>query len=152
MEKIDAGEDSQWCDDDELFDLGLEKFGTDLSEYNLSPNVPKRKFCCWVEDWEKPLLSNKNPVAHAKLLEKYKGLRMYDHDNEKFWYSYGKKLHFYKGRERGWALLAYNDEWDGNEDIDTFEKFLIRHNIIGDMVMETEQPKESNIEVIKQNN
>ena len=77
---------------------------------------------------------------------------MCDDDNKKYLYSYDKKLHFYKGKNCGWALLAYDDEWDGNEDIDTFEKFFIRHNMIGDMVMETEQPKESNIEVIKQNN
>ena len=38
-------------------------------------------FYCWIEDWEKPLLNNNDPVARAQLCEKYWGLVFRDIDN-----------------------------------------------------------------------
>ena len=39
-----------WGDEDEKFNLGLEKFGVDIDALNM-PAVPKRYFRCWIEDW-----------------------------------------------------------------------------------------------------
>ncbi|KAL3780710.1 hypothetical protein ACHAW5_003540 [Stephanodiscus triporus] len=43
--------DALWGDDDEQFDLGLEKWGVNIEELK-KPLGPHRVFKCWVEDWE----------------------------------------------------------------------------------------------------
>ena len=43
-----------WTDDDTSFDLQLEKFGVNTIALSIIV-IPKRRFCCWVEDWEKLL-------------------------------------------------------------------------------------------------
>ncbi|KAL3765246.1 LOW QUALITY PROTEIN: hypothetical protein ACHAW5_010865 [Stephanodiscus triporus] len=43
--------DALWGDDDEQFDLGLEKWGVNVEELK-KPLGPRRVFKCWVEDWE----------------------------------------------------------------------------------------------------
>ena len=51
-----------WGDEDEKFNLGIGKFGVDIDALKMLA-VPKRYFCCWIEDWEKPLLKKSDPVA-----------------------------------------------------------------------------------------
>ena len=41
--------DALWGDDDEQFDLGLEKWGVNVEELK-KPLGPRRVFKCWVED------------------------------------------------------------------------------------------------------
>ena len=36
--------------------------------------IQRRVFRAWLEDWEKPLLKNNDPVAEARLRVKYQGL------------------------------------------------------------------------------
>ena len=36
-----------WVDEDEKFNLGIEKFGVDVDSLKM-PVVPKRYFCCWL--------------------------------------------------------------------------------------------------------
>jgi hypothetical protein len=61
--------DALWGDDDEKFDLGLEKWGVNVEELK----KPLRGlFKCWVEDWENVL--DKGDVMRTKFLVKYGGL------------------------------------------------------------------------------
>ena len=69
-----------WGDKDEIWDLGLEKFGSDVKE--LKATTPKRNLVCWIEEWEKYLFFNNDVVAMTKLKEKYRDSEMFDHDDE----------------------------------------------------------------------
>ena len=57
------------------FDAQLANFGVDLNELKEPANV--RTFRGWIEDWERPLLVQNDPVAEAKLLAKSRGLRFF---------------------------------------------------------------------------
>ena len=46
-----------WTDNDTAFDLQLEKFGIDTIALSTIV-IPKKRFCCLVEDWEKPLFEH----------------------------------------------------------------------------------------------
>ena len=73
MENATGRTEIAWTDNDTSFDFQLEKFGIDT--FALSTIViPKRRFCCWVEDWEKPLFEKNHILSETKLLEKYKDL------------------------------------------------------------------------------
>ena len=55
-----------------------------------------------MEDWEEPLLRKNCPVVEARLLEKYKGLVMYDPD-EKITYIVHEGIFFMRGGRVGGA-------------------------------------------------
>ena len=59
-----------------------------------------RTFCGWIEDWERPLLVQNDPVAEAKLLAKYRGLRFYLPDDEVTYTIYGDNLEFQRGSKK----------------------------------------------------
>ena len=147
MEKIDAGEGGIWGDDDIGFDLGLEKFGVDKVQLMEDPGVPKQKFHCWIEDWETPLLTKNDAVAEVKLLEKYRDLLFFNPDDNITYTAWNGNLDWCEGKGGGWVVLGVPPNWDG-KDQNILEPFLIRHNIMGDMVKDTEQPKRNNVEVI----
>ena len=46
-------------------------------------------------------------------------------------------------------MLGIPEDWDG-EDEEQLEPFVIRANIIGEMVKDTKQAQESHIEVVKE--
>ena len=139
----------EWGEDDESFNLDLEKFGIDTTELS-KPVVPKRKFLCWVEAWEIPLLAKNNIVSMTTLLEKYRDMVFYCPDDKITYTTYGEKLTFCLPKNRnGWSVLGIPEDWDG-EDEEQLEPFVIRANIIGEMVKDTKQAQESHIEVVKE--
>ncbi len=62
------------------FDMQLENFVVNTAELKMPAQT--RIFHAWLEDWEKPLLKKNCPVAESRLLEKYKGLVMYNPDDD----------------------------------------------------------------------
>ena len=66
-------------DDDMNFDLQLEKYGVLTNE--LRGAATDRVFRAWVENWEMEIRFKNDPVAEARLLQKYKGLVFTDPDN-----------------------------------------------------------------------
>jgi len=147
MEKIKSA-GVVWGDEDEKFDLGLEKFGVDLEALK-PPSVPKRHFRCWIEDWEQPLLKKNDPVAKARLLEKYRGLVFRDIDSkEKTLYTVSSKhIDFEKGRNGGWVILAEPPDFDGN--VDNLEPFQINEETLCYMIKRTPQPSANNVQLIR---
>ena len=67
---------SYWGVYDVTFDLVLQKFGADLSDLDC-PVEPKRKFRCWIKDWELPLANKNDCVVESDILEKYKVFILY---------------------------------------------------------------------------
>ncbi len=80
------------------------------------------------------------PVAEARLLEKYKGLMMYDPDLEISWIIHGGNLEWKNGK---WRLIVTHPSGNTNND----EPFFINAIMIG-MIVDTAKPDE--IEVIRE--
>jgi Protein of unknown function (DUF 659) len=74
-------QESRWTDADQAFEHGLENWNASPGPGNEPiPEVPKRLFYAWIEDWEWECLHHNDPEAEAKLLQKYNGLRWIDPD------------------------------------------------------------------------
>ena len=86
------------------FDMNLERFGVDTTVLKLATS--KRIFRAWVEDWEKPLLNTNDIIAEVRLLDKYKDLVFYDHNNECVYTVWHKNLEWQRGRNGGWCLIG----------------------------------------------
>ena len=86
------------------FDLKFEGYGVDVEEYKAP--TPTRKFRAWIEDWELPLLKKNEVIAEVRLIEKYKGLVLYDPDNECMYTVYPKNLKWTRGQGGGWSLIC----------------------------------------------
>ena len=95
---------------------------------------------------EKPPFLKKS-VSEARLLEKYRDLVFFNPDDNITYKAWNENLYWCKGKGGGWVVLGVPPNWDG-KDQNLLETFLIRHNIIGEMVKNTEQPKRNNVEVI----
>ena len=95
--KVTKDKSWHWGDKDIEYDLGLEKWGVQVE----APVAKARTFNAWLEDWEKELLKKDDPVAEAKLMNKYCGLMFYFIDDKKLYIVYTKELYFERGR-RGW--------------------------------------------------
>ena len=134
-----------WNDNDTAFDLKLEKFGIDTDALT-NPLIPKRRFCCWVEDWEKPLFENNHIVSMTRLLQKYKDLVFLCPDNKIIYTASNKMLFIPPGKKDGWAVLGIPEGEDG-KDTNTLQPFTLCDNIIGVMVKDTEHPQESFIQL-----
>merc|ERR1712032_126667 len=138
-----------WGEDDEKMQLDLEKFGVDCVELS-QPILPKRKFRCWLEEWEEPLLAKNDLIAMKKLLQKYKSMIFYDPDDQMTCTVSEDSLYFEKpGRKNGWAVLGIPENWDGVSE-DEWQPFSIRSGIVFDMVKDTAQPQEAHITVVKE--
>jgi hypothetical protein len=135
-----------WGDDDVTFDLGLEKFGVDLSELRIQVE-PNRKFKCWIEDWELPLMNKNDSVAEAMLLEKYKGIVFFDLDNSITYTIYERNLEYKKGRSGGWCVLGMPPGFNGHDD-HLLEPYLISSGILIDLIKETDQPVGNNVQLL----
>ena len=71
LEKLN-GTCANWGDEDENYNLGLENVGVEVDALKM-PSMQKRYFCCWLEDWYKPILKKNDPVSRVNLSEKYRG-------------------------------------------------------------------------------
>ena len=74
----------------------MKNYCVDLDE--LKAPKPKRIFCAWIEDWERPLLKKNDVVAEIRLCEKYQGLTFWDPDNQCQYMVYEKNLEWTRGR------------------------------------------------------
>jgi len=68
-----------WDDDD--FDSELDFNSASYEKEQKKKSKSKHVVKCWMEDWEVEAVAKKDPVAEAKLLQKYGGLEFYDIDN-----------------------------------------------------------------------
>ena len=123
--------------------MQLENFGVDMAE--LRQPVQTRIFRAWLEDWEQPLLRKNCPVVEARLLEKYKGLVMYDPDEKTTYIVHEGNLEFHAGRKGGWCLIGNHPSGNNEDD----EAYLINDSAI-EMIAETEQAK--GVQIVHQQN
>jgi hypothetical protein len=78
LERPDCNAPSEvWGEEDEQFELGLEKWGVDIDDLK-KPIRPRRLFKAWVEEWEDVM--DKGDVMRTKLLAEYGGLVFDDID------------------------------------------------------------------------
>ena len=148
LEKADSKDKrALWGDEDERFDLQLEKFGVDVETIATKEKL-KHLFKCWIEDWEKPLLKTNDAVAKMKLLQKYGGLVMKDIDDEIEYTISTEKMQFEKGKSGGWAILAEPPEYDGEND-DILEPYQINMKTLIYLIKHSEQPPTLNVEMVE---
>lgn len=106
LEDVNNNRAVVWDEDNEAFNLDLEKSGVDCNELSKSLLL-KQRFCSWVEEWEKPLLVKNDIASITKLLQKYKSM-VFNNPNDKMTYTaYEDKL----VREK-----IKNDEFDVSGD------------------------------------
>ena len=147
MENASGDREIAWNDDDTSFDLQLEKFGVDTDALTTTL-IPKRRFFCWVEEWEKPFLEKNNIVSMTRLLQKYKDMMVFLCLDDDILYTAANKMLFIPpGKKDGWAVLGIPEGDDGTTE-DNVCPFILRDNIVGEMVKDTDHPQESHIEVV----
>ena len=133
--------ESRWTDADIALQVGMESWDSMPGDVPL-PEVPKRLFKAWIEDWEWDCIHSKDSVAEAKLLQKYGGMSWVD-PNDFELYKVEECNMEYLGRGRGsegWCLIATRDS-DGG-----MEPWVI--DIAMDLIATYDQPAEMNVEVI----
>jgi hypothetical protein len=146
LEKIDAaGRDAMFGDDDINFDLQLEKFGVDVAALKEAP--AQRIFRAWVEDWEEEARKKNDPVAEARLLQKYKGLVFFDPDTSSTFSIWEQNMEFHRGKGNGWFLLAVNADCD-NEDGEEGELEAFSLELAIELIAETQQ--DIGVQVVQQ--
>ena len=138
-----------WGDEDERYDLQLDKFDVDVDEISKIPSKPERIFRCWLEHWERPLLKNRKIDGKMKqrLIEKYKGLQFYDLDDEVPMMTCGE-LYWKKGRGGGWCIKSVPANWDGKDE-DLIRNEFINEDVLIWMIARTKQPRELNVKKLK---
>lgn len=133
--------DAVWGDDDEQFDLGLEKWGVDVQELK-KPLGPRRLLRCWIEDWEN--VFDQGEVMRVKLLNKYGGLVFDDIDAEppvRMRVSTTKMKYI---RRSGWHVMGEPPEYIGDgTDEDILEPFAITEKVMIELLKNTEQDRKS---------
>jgi hypothetical protein len=132
-------------DEDLLFDLGLEKFGVNTNQLKES-DVPRRRFRCWVEEWEDTM--ENDPVMRAKLLAKYGGLVFddIDQDDKPRMTVSSTKMKWI--RANGWYAMAEPPNYDGM-DSEMLEPMKISEDVLIHLISLTEQPAALNVRMIK---
>jgi hypothetical protein len=141
--------DSRWTDADFEFDLGLETWAGAPGDDVPVPEVPKRIFRAWIEDWEWECMKHKDPVSEAKLVQKYQGLRFVDPDLDRRVgvldeYLIESNLEYQGGKGgSGWCLIGTRERDGGMEPWDI--------HMTMDLIADFEQPAELNVEVIVNN-
>ena len=146
MEKIDAkGPNAMFGDDDIDFDLQLEKFGVDVGALKEVP--AQRVFRAWVEDWEEEARKKNDPVAEARLLQKYKKLVFHDPDTGNTFSIWDQNMEFRRGKGNGWFLLGVCADHDKNNDgEDELEAFSLE--LANELIADTEQ--EAGVQVVQE--
>ncbi len=97
---------------------------------SLKAKVPTRIFRAWVEDWEYDAIKDKDAVAEARLLEKYKDLMLLDPDSNKTYKIHASNLQWYKASKRqniagGWYVIG-TDEDDKDESFEIEDELLVQ--------------------------
>jgi hypothetical protein len=147
MRAMEASEEVEfhWTDADFEVDLGLENW-EDAPGNVPVPVAPKRIFRAWIEDWEWECIRKNDPVAEARLLQKYGGMRWFDPDLLGDGAAAGnctadiQNMEF-RGRDGGWHIIGLADRdgsmepWDIDIAIDLIAEFRF-------------QPAELNVEVV----
>ena len=134
-----------WGEEDENYDLGLEKFSVDMDALNQATVAPRRRFRCFLEDWED--VKDKHAVMRAKLLRKYGGLvfdDIDDTDNVRLTVSTTMMKWI---RSSGWHVIAEPAEYDGTND-DVLEPFPINEETLIYLIKNTEQPTVLNVRMV----
>ena len=131
LEKIDAGKNGMFSDDDIRFDLELEKFGVDLSELR-EPMPVNRIFRAWVEDMEVANRYRNDCLAEATIMEKYKNLVFMDMNpksgtNGKVFSVLADNMEFRRGRGAGggWRVIVVCADDDVDEQTFTLEEAIV---------------------------
>ena len=149
LEKPDCtSHQAVWGDDDEQFDLGLEKWGVDVDSLK-KPLGPRRLFRCWVEEWEN--IMDQGAVMREKFLTKYGGLIFDDIDEDppvRMRVS-PTKLQYVK--RRGWHVVAEPPDYigDGTDD-DKLEPFPITNDVLIELIKCTKQPEALNVKMVRE--
>jgi hypothetical protein len=134
-------QESRWTDADIAFDVGLENWDTGDGDVPV-PEVPKRLFKAWIEDWEWECIHDNDTVSETKLLTKYKGMRWIDPDVEhlQVLVAVEDNMEYQGGRNgEGWCVIGTRES-DG-----AMEPWPI--DVVIDLMGEYEQPTELNVEI-----
>ena len=123
-----------WGEEDEAFDLGLEKFGVDIDAIRNTPTVPKRIFRGWIEDWEVPLFTQNDAVAKMRLLQKDKGLVFTDDRHEMTHTISSEKMYWKPYQNGGWCAIAEPLMYDGTND-EVLESYELKYDGLIYMIM-----------------
>jgi hypothetical protein len=138
--------DALWGDDDEQFDLGLEKWGVNVEELK-KPLGPRRVFKCWMEYWENVM--DKGDVMRTKFLVKYGGLVFDDIDAlppVRMRVS-STKLKYIK--QSGWHAMGEPPDYKGDgSDDEVLEPFAISEDVLIELIKTTEQPEILNVRLV----
>lgn len=137
-------QESRWTDADEAFAHGLESWNTGPEAIPI-PLVPRRIFNAWIEEWEWECLHHNDPVAEARLMQKYGGLRWIDPDgaHEELCIADQDNMEFQGGRgSPGWCIIGTRES-DGG-----MEPWQIEGGDVIDLIANYQQPAELNVEVV----
>ena len=134
--------ESRWTDVDIAFDVGLENWNCGPGEVPV-PDVPKRLFNAWIEDWEWDCIHHKDSVTEAKLLQKYGGLHWIDVDKVDYVECVASAIdmEFQGGRDGAGWCVAGERLTDGVVDPWTV-------HVVVDLMADFKQPKELNVEIV----
>lgn len=151
MERPDCNApNAVWGEEDEQFELGLEKWGVDLDDLK-KPIRPRRLFKAWVEEWEDVM--DKGDVMRTKLLAKYGGLVFDDIDavpTVRLRVSSTKLKYI---RRSGWHAMGEPPDYVGDgEDDDKLEPFAITNEVLIELIKTTVQPEDLNVRIALNNN
>ena len=129
--------------DNEDFDLKLDQWGI-TQQGDLV--TEKRTFNGWIEDWEKATARNKDTMNEHKLLAKYRKLHVYDPDDGQTYYVHDQNMEW---NRREWTAVCVPLDPELAKDEDNFVAWCINEEFV-DMIVQTTQPRELNVEIIKQ--
>jgi hypothetical protein len=109
--------ESRWTDADLDFAHGLENWNSAGNPGNVPEQiVPRRIFRAWIEDWEWELLHHNDPVAEARLMQKYVGLRWIDPDSgtDELMIADHECMEYQGGRNApGWCIIGIKESDGG---------------------------------------
>ena len=87
-------------------------------------------------------------VAKMKLLQKYKGLVFTDIDDDVTYTISTEKMHWQRGRNGGWNVLAEPPAYDDTNDA-LLEPYQINADCLISLIQQTEQPPLLNIQIVE---
>ena len=140
-------------DDDDFKGLGLNRYGIDIvSDVNI---VSKKIFRAWLEDWEKDILLDNDPVHEAKFLKKYGGVVWYDIDENENFTASSEKMHFSRmKKEKGYCVYGMKENFTGimtniNND-DTWEPWALVPDLYSSIIEYYDANPSPNIQIVLQ--
>jgi hypothetical protein len=137
--------ESRWTDADEAFAHGLESWDNGPGGVPRAL-VPRRIFNAWIEDWEWECIHKSDPVAEARLIQKYGGLSWLDPDGDDgdvLCIGHEYNMDFQAGRGgSGWCIIGTR------EDTGAMEPWAIEGGDVIDLIADYEQRAELNVTVV----